>query len=83
MPKRWDTQLESTTGRRALSTRLMAALLHLKHLYALSDEDVVECWVESPYGQHFSRERCFRHELSRDPSSPVRLRKRICEASCE
>ncbi len=81
--QQWGAQFESTTGRPALPTRLMAALLYLKHLYALSDEDVVERWVENPYWQHFSGERYFRHELPCDPSSLVRWRKRIGEAGCE
>ncbi|CAM3675826.1 IS5 family transposase [Roseateles saccharophilus] len=81
--QQWGSQFESTTGRPALATRLMAALLYLKHVYALSDEDVVERWVENPYWQHFSGERYFRHELPCDPSSLVRWRKRIGEAGCE
>ena len=79
----WSPQFTSATGRPALPTRLMAALLYLKHLYALSDEDVVERWVENPYWQHFSGERYFRHELPCDPSSLVRWRQRIGEAGCE
>ena len=35
----WRPQFISTTGRPALPARLMAALLYLKHVYALSDED--------------------------------------------
>jgi IS5 family transposase len=81
--QQWGAQFESTTGRPALPTRLMAALLYLKHVYALSDEDVVERWVENPYWQHFSGERYFRHDLPCDPSSLVRWRKRIGEAGCE
>lgn len=50
----WGAQFESTTGRPALPTRLMASLLYLKRVYALSDEDVIERWVENPYWQHFS-----------------------------
>lgn len=79
----WSPQFTSATGRPALPTRLMAALLYLKHLYALSDEDVVERWVENPYWQHFSGERYFRHELPCDPSSLVRWRQRIGESGCE
>lgn len=81
--QQWGAQFESTTGRPALPTRLMAALLYLKHVHALSDEDVVERWVENPYWQHFSGERYFRYELPCDPSSLVRWRKRIGEAGCE
>ena len=79
----WSPQFVSTTGRPALPTRLMAALLYLKHAYALSDEDVVERWCENPYWQHFSGERYFRHEVPCDPSSLVRWRARIGEAGCE
>ena len=79
----WSPQFVSTTGRPALSTRLMAALLYLKHLYALSDEDTVERWSENPYWQHFSGERYFQHALPCDPSSLVRWRPRIGEAGCE
>jgi len=61
----------------------MASLLYLKHLYALSDEEVVERWCENPYWQHFSGERYFRHDLPCDPSSLVRWRQRIGEAGCE
>ena len=81
--EQWSAQFTSTTGRPALPTRLMAALLYLKHVYALSDEEVVERWVENPYWQHFSGEQFFRHELPCDPSSLVRWRQRIGEAGCE
>jgi transposase, IS5 family len=80
---KWSPQFESTTGRPALPTRLMAALLYLKHVYALSDDDVVERWRENPYWQHFSGERYFRHDLPCDPSSLVRWRQRIGEEGCE
>lgn len=61
----------------------MARLLYLKHLYALSDEQVVERWVESPYFQYFCGERYFQHEVPCDPSSLVRWRKRISEECVE
>jgi IS5 family transposase len=79
----WGPKFESTTGRPALDTRLMASLLYLKHTFALSHEDVVERWSEKPYWQHFSGERYFRHELPCDPSSLVRWRQRIGEQGCE
>lgn len=79
----WSPQFVSTTGRPALPTRLMAALLYLKHVYALSDEDTVARWSENPYWQHFSGERYFQHEVPCDPSSLVRWRQRIGEAGCE
>ena len=79
----WSPEFVSTTGRPALSTRLMAALVYLKHLYTLSDEDTVQSWSENPYWQHFSGERYFQHELPCDASSLVRWRQRNGEAGCE
>jgi len=35
----WSPQFFSTTRRPALPIRLMPSLLHLKHVFALSDED--------------------------------------------
>jgi transposase, IS5 family len=79
----WGPQFTSSTGRPALPTRLMAALLYLKHVYALSDEELVERWCENPYWQHFSGMRYFQHELPCDPSSLTRWRTRIGEEGCE
>jgi transposase, IS5 family len=80
---RWSLLFESTTGRRALPTRLMASLLYLKHMYKLSDEEVVKRWSENPYWQHFSGERYFQHELPCDGSSLTRWRQRIGEEGGE
>lgn len=81
--REFGAQFASPTGRPALPTRLVAGLLYLKHTYALSDEQVVERWVENPYFQHFCGERYFQHEMPCDPSSLVRWRKRIGEAGVE
>ena len=81
--REFGAQFVSTTGRPALPTRLVAGLLYLKHVYALSDEEVVERWIENPYFQHFCGERYFRHELPCDASSLVRWRKRIGEEGVE
>ena len=35
------------------ATRLMVGLQYLKHLHKLSDEVVVQRWVENPYWQYF------------------------------
>ena len=35
-------------GRPAKATRLMVGLHYLKHMHDLSDEEVVERWVENP-----------------------------------
>ena len=70
-------------GRPAVSTRLMVALHYLKYTFNLSDEDVVEGWVENPYWQLFSGMKFFEHEPPIDPSSMTRWRKRIGEAGAE
>lgn len=70
-------------GRPAISTRLMVALHYLKYTFDLSDEDVVEGWVENPYWQFFSGMKYFEHEPPIDPSSMTRWRNRIGEAGAE
>jgi transposase, IS5 family len=81
--REFGAQFVSATGRPALPTRLVAGLLYLKHVYALSDEEVIARWTENPYHQHFCGERYFRHEVPCDPSSLVRWRKRIGEEGVE
>jgi len=49
-------------GRPAISTRLMVSLHYLKYTFNLSDEDVLDGWVENPYWQHFSGMKYFEHE---------------------
>ena len=70
-------------GRPGIATRLMAGLQYLKHTYNLSDEAVVERWVENPYWQHFCGEEYFQHALPIDPSQMTRYRKRIGAGGCE
>ena len=48
--------LYATTGRPAKPIRLMVSLLIVKQLYNLSDESVIERWVENPYLQFFGGE---------------------------
>lgn len=48
--------LFATTGRPAISSRLMIGLHLLKHIYRLSDEAVCQRWVENPYYQYFCGE---------------------------
>lgn len=42
-------KLYSPIGRPGVATRLMVGLHYLKHAYDLSDEAVVERWLENPY----------------------------------
>ena len=61
----WDeieehfSDLYHHSGRPAKPIRLMVSLLILKQLYNLSDESIVERWVENPYYQFFSGETLF------------------------
>jgi IS5 family transposase len=58
----------------AKPTRLMAGLHYLKHAFNLSDEKMVERWVENPYWQHFCGMKYFKHEPPIDPSLMTRWR---------
>jgi IS5 family transposase len=69
----------SGPGHPPLPTRLVAGLLILKHMHALSDEALCARWIENPYYQHFCGEVVFRHELPFDRSSLTRWRQRLGE----
>jgi IS5 family transposase len=56
-------------GRPAKPTRLMVGLSYLQHTFNLSDEAVVQRWIENPYWQWFCGCEYFQHELPCDPSS--------------
>jgi IS5 family transposase len=64
-------------GRPAKPTRLMVGLSYLQHTFNLSDEAVVQRWIENPYWQWFCGCEFFQHELPCDPSSLTRWRKRL------
>jgi transposase, IS5 family len=64
-------------GRPAKPTRLMVGLSYLQHTFNLSDEAVVQRWIENPYWQRFCGCEYFQHELPCDPSSLTRWRKRL------
>ena len=66
-----------SAGRPALPTRLMVGLCYLKHSFDVSDERLLELWVENPYWQHFCGFEHFQHKPPCDPTSLVRYRKRI------
>ena len=73
----------ATNGASALPTRLMVGLMYLQHTFNLSDETVVERWVESPYWQYFCGETFFQHRLPYHPTNLVKWRQRMGEAGCE
>lgn len=70
-------------GRPAYSTRLMVGLHYLKHAYDLSDDGVLEQWVENPYWQYFCGMKYFEHELPNDTTTMVKWRNRVKGAGAE
>jgi transposase, IS5 family len=79
----FGAHFQTTTGRPALSPRLVAGLLYLQHAYDCSDEAIVNTWVENPYVQYFTGETYFQTEAPIDSSSLTRWRKRIGEEGVE
>src|SRR5262245_12281075 len=69
--------LYSEHGRPAVPTRFMIGLLLLKHIYALSDEEVCERWVDNPYFQFFTGEEFFQHAFPHERSGLSHWRKRL------
>ena len=61
----------------------MNALHYLKYTYNLSDDDVVQGWLENPYWQYLSGMKFFQHRMPINPSSMTRWRNRIGEAGSE
>lgn len=70
-------------GRPAIDTRLMVSLHYLKYSFDLSDEAVVEGWVQNPYWQYLGGMRYFRHTAPLDPSSMSRWRGRAGKSGME
>lgn len=60
-----------------LPIRLLVGLHYLKYVYDVSDEGVVEGFLENPYWQYFCGYEYFQHEFPCDPTSLVKWRKRV------
>ena len=69
--------LYSDKGRPGIETRFVIGLLLLKHIFALSDEQVCERWVCDPYFQHFTGEEFFQHAFPHERSDLTHWRKRL------
>jgi len=76
-------QFYASVGRPAKPIRLMVGLLLLKQIENLSDERIVEAWVQNPYYQAFCGMEHFQWGLPCDPSDLAHFRKRIGEAGVE
>ena len=69
--------LYSHLGKPSKHIRLMVGLSILKHMENLSDEVLVQRWVQNPYYQAFTGEVEFQWELPCDPTSLTKFRNRI------
>jgi len=69
--------LYSDKGRPGIETRFVIGLLLLKHIFALSDEQVCERWVYDPYFQYFTGEEFFQHVFRHERSDLSHWRKRL------
>ena len=63
--------------------RLMVGLLLLQHVHSLSDELVVDRWVENPYWQYFCGYDTLQWKMPIDPSSLTRFRNRAGDKRME
>ena len=73
----------SDEGRPAKPIRLMVSLLMLKHIRNLSDESVVEQWMENIYYQYFSGEKSYACGVPCEASELVHFRNRIGQEGIE
>ncbi len=69
--------LYSHLGKPSKHIRLMVGLSILKYMENLSDEVLVQRWVQNPYYQAFTGEVEFQWELPCDPTSLTKFRNRI------
>lgn len=76
-------KLYSREGRPAKPIRLMVSLLVLKHVRNLSDESVVEQWMENIYFQYFGGEKSYACGFPCEASELVHFRNRIGESGIE
>ena len=67
------------TGAPAKAIRLLVGLHYLKHAFNLSDEALVERWVENPYWQYFCGFQTMQHEVPLHPTSLTKWRQRVGE----
>jgi transposase, IS5 family len=75
--ERFGQYYHPTQGRPGNATRLMVGLHYLKYTYDLSDEEVVERWMENPYWQYFCGKKYFEYKSPIDPTSMTRWRKKV------
>jgi len=67
----------SSLGRPGKDSQLINGLLIVKHLMTMSDEAVVDCFLESPYVQYFCGYEQFVTRREIEASTLTRMRKRL------
>ena len=75
--KEFGSLYVENVGRPGLPIRLLVGLHYLKHAFNVSDEGVVERFLENPYWQYFCGFEYFQHHFPLDPTSLIKWRKRI------
>jgi len=79
----YNKVLSSTTGRPALSARVVVGALIIKHMLNLTDEETIAQIRENPYLQYFWGYPCYSYDHKFEPSLFVTIRKRLDEESIE
>ena len=85
----WETiekdfsEYYSEIGRPSVPIRRMVGLLLLKQIYNLSDEAIIDRWIENPYWQYFTGEVVFQTSKPFDPTDFVYFRNRIGKTGAE
>jgi len=79
----WAQLHSDAGGQMANSGRLVAGLLMLKHMEAISDERLMHAWVSNPYYQYFCGEVHFKHRPPINPTTLIKWRKRLGEEGME
>ena len=81
--KEFSGTYHQTMGRPGKSIRLMVALHYLKYTFDLSDEALLDGFIENAYWQYFCGFEYFQHEFPTDPSNMTRFRERIGDKGFE
>lgn len=79
----WAQIHSNAGGQMANSGRLVAGLLMLKHMEAISVERLMQAWVYNPYYQYFCGEIRFKHRPPINPTTLIKWRKRLGEEGME
>ena len=83
MDREFSKLFSDSSGHPPKPVRLIVGLLLLQYMHKLSDEAVVQRWIENPYWQHFCGYDYLEWEAPIHPSSLTRWRKRLGKDSLE